>query len=225
MNRVKRHPAALARLAARAALALCLGACVSTKELADPTILVHSPEGTELGVSTTHGTIFLGRFATGGEIDVTAWFGDGPSLETSVVEPLGAGLYTAETEIHLAGVPLAFFEARDGTPVTVRGRVGANPWAISTEIRRDERVDGLLLRPGGGLSGDAEQVGAGVFVGEEPADYRLLGLVSGRIQLADPAGNAVDYVTVIGPTDLWRIIAHKRDLQREPHWVYRDDIL
>jgi hypothetical protein len=202
-----------------------LFSCVSSKELADPTILVHSPAGTELGVSTEYGTVFLGRFARGGEIDVTARFGDGPSLESSVVEPLGAGLFTAETEIRLPAVPLAFHQPQNGAPVTVRGRSGGGTWSVSTSVRADPRVDGILLRPTGGLSGAEEQIGAGVFVGEELEDYRLLGLVSGRIELVDPGGAVAEYVTVVGPTDLWRIVAHRRDLQRKAHWVYRDDIL
>jgi len=206
------------------AAALC-ASCVSTKELADPTILVHSPSGTELGVSTEYGTVFLGRFARGGEIDVTAWFGDGPSLESSVVEPLGAGLFTAETEIRLPAVRLAFHQPQNGAPVIVRGRNGANVWSLEAAVRTDPRVDGILLRPTGGLKGSEEQIGAGVFIGEELEDYRLLGLVSGRIELVDAAGAVTEYVTVVGPTDLWRIVAHGRDLQRKTRWVYREDIL
>lgn len=200
-------------------------ACLNTHEVADPTILIHSPGGTELGVSTDYGTVFLGRFTQGGEIDVTAWFGDGPSLETSVVEPLGAGLFTAETEIRLPAVRMSFDKPAQGTTVTVRGRRGNDPWSIETSVRTDERVEGILLRPTGRLNGNPDQIGAGVFMGEELEDYRLLGLVSGRISLVGADGSTVEYVTVVGPTDLWRIVAHRRDLQRKAHWVYRDDIL
>jgi hypothetical protein len=206
-------------------LLLFCASCLNTHEVADPTILIHSPAGTELGVSTDYGTVFLGRFTQGGEIDVTAWFGDGPSLETSVVEPLGAGLFTAETEIRLPAVRMTFEKPAHGTTVTVRGRAGNEPWSTETAVRTDERVDGVLLRPTGRLDGNPDQIGAGVFIGEELEDYRLLGLVSGRIELVGADGTTVEYVTVVGPTDLWRIVAHRRDLQRKTHWVYRDDIL
>jgi hypothetical protein len=176
-------------------------------------------------VSTEYGTVFLGRFARGGEIDVTAWFGDGPSLESSVVEPLGAGLFTAETEIRLPAVRLAFHQPRNGATVTVRGRNGANIWSLETAVRTDPRVDGILLQPTGSLTGSEEEIGAGVFIGEELEDYHLLGLVSGRIELVDAGGAVTEYVTVVGPTDLWRIVAHGRDLQRKAHWVYREDVL
>jgi hypothetical protein len=206
-------------------LLLPCASCLNTHEVADPTILIHSPAGTELGVSTDYGTVFLGRFTQGGEIDVTAWFGDGPSLETSVVEPLGAGLFTAETEIRLPAVRMTFEKPANGTTVTVRGRAGNDAWSAETAVRTDERVDGVLLRPTGRLDGNPDQIGAGVFIGEELEDYRLLGLVSGRIELVGADGTIVEYVTVVGPTDLWRIVAHRRDLQRKTHWVYRDDIL
>jgi hypothetical protein len=209
-----------------AALAAALAAsCVTSKEIVDPTILVHSPDGTELGVSTEYGTVFLGRYARGGEVDLTAWFGDGPSLEASLVEPIGAGLFTAETEIDLPSVPLAYHSPRNGATVVVRGRIGGDPWEIEAEIRVDPRVDGLLLRPVGGLTGEPEQVGAGVFTTEEVDRRRLLGMVSGRIRLTAADGESVDYVAVVGASDLWRLVAHRRELQRKPHWVYREDVL
>ena len=212
------------RLAALVACA-ALGSCVTSKEVVDPTILIHAPEGTELGVSTEFGTVFLGRYARGGEIDVSAWFGDGPSLETSVVEPIGAGLYTAETEILLPAVPLTFEQPKPGARVTVRGRVGAEPWELEGEVRTDPRVEGILLRPWAGLTGSPSQVGAGVYLGDSPEELRLLGLVSGRLRLIDADGDAVDYVTVVGPRDLWRLAAYRRDLSRKPRWVYREDVL
>ncbi|MEM7306184.1 MAG: hypothetical protein AAF682_05920 [Planctomycetota bacterium] len=215
-----RIQAALAFLAA-----LPLASCVSTKTLADPTLLIHSPEGTELGVATEWGAVFLGRFARGGEVDVTAWFADGPSLENSVVEPIGGGLYTAETNIRLPRIEVTFRAPQQGEPVRVFGRSGGDVWSIPSEVRRDPRVEGILLRPRGGLTGAPEQVGAGVYVGEDELSYQLLGLVSGRIRIVDDNGRGVDYVTVIGPKDLWRLVAHNRDLQQKPRWVYREDVL
>ena len=223
MTRMLRAMSGTLTLAAPALL--LLASCVSTRKLVDPTLLIHSPEGTELGVSTEYGALFLGLYARGGEIDMTAWFGDGPSLEGSVVEPLGAGLYTAETDIRLPSVPLAYHTPRRGDTVVVLGRRGSESWSLTAAVRTDPRVEGILLRPTGGLTGAPNQVGAGVYVGEEVQSFRLLGLVTGRIRLVDAEGVAVDYVTVVGPTDLWRLVAHRRDLQRKPRWVYREDLL
>jgi len=81
------------------ALAALATSCVGSRTLTDPTLEIRTPHGSELGVSTDYGVIFLGRTAQSGSVEITAWFGDGPSIESSVIEPIGGGLYTAETEI------------------------------------------------------------------------------------------------------------------------------
>jgi hypothetical protein len=204
---------------------LLLAACASSGGPNEPSILIHSPGGTELGVSTEFGTLFLGRLARGGEIDLTTWFGDGPSLEGSVIEPLGAGLFTADTEIKLPSVPLTFHTPKHGDKVIVHAHDQHSPWSFSAEVRTDPRVEGILLRPGKLLTGAPDQIGAGVYVTDDSERLLLLGLVSGRIRLIDTAGAALDYVTVMGPTDLWRVVAHNRELQRKPTWVHREDLL
>ena len=110
----------LHRSAALPALLLaCLVAtgCRGVRTAADPTLEVRSIGGQELAVSTDHGIVFLGRTARSGRVEITAWFGDGPSIEASVVEPLGGGLYTAVTEIRLPSVPLSFVTPRPGQEV------------------------------------------------------------------------------------------------------------
>ena len=42
----------------------------------DPTILLRSQAGDELGVSTDYGVLFLNRSGQQGWIDLTAWFSD-----------------------------------------------------------------------------------------------------------------------------------------------------
>ena len=213
------------RCLALVALALLSASCVTNRKLTDPTLLIHSPEGTELGVATEYGAVFLGRFARGGEVDITAWFGDGPSLENSVVEPIGGGLFSAETDLRLPQVPLTYEDPPHNRWVTVQGRSGTDPWLVETQVQRDERVEGLLLRPRGRLNGAAEQIGAGVFLGNEEDGYRLLGLVTGRVRLVDASGTSRDYVTVLGPTELWRLATVRRSLQEKPRWLYREDVL
>lgn len=204
---------------------LLLTACASSGGTQEPSILVHSPGGTELGVSTEFGALFLGQLTRGGEIDLTVWFGDGPSLEGSVVEPLGAGLFTADTEIQLPSVPLTFHTPAHGDEVLVHGHDQYSPWSFSAEVRTDPRVEGILLRPSKLLTGAPDQIGAGVYVTDDSQRLRLLGLISGRIRLIDTAGAEAEYVTVMGPTDLWRVVAHDRELQRKPTWLHREDLL
>ncbi len=192
----------------------------------DPTLEIQTDAGRELGVSTDFGILFLGRSARAGEVLVTAWFGDGPSMEASVIEPLGDGLYTAEVQIRLPTTPLSFVDPRPGERVTVVGRSGSETWEEDVAVLADPRVDGILLQVPKRLRDAPEQVGAGVFVdGREPDQRLLLGLVSGRLELRSADGAVAEYLTVVGPDQLWRLVTRKQDLLYRKRWIYREDIL
>jgi len=196
--------------------ALLCTSCVGTRKLVDPTLRIHTRGGDELGVSTDYGVIFLGRTATAGYIEVEAMFGDGPSVESTVVEPLGGGLYTAETEIRLPSVPLRFEIPAPGT----------GPWNTTVKVASDPRVYGILLEIPLELQGRGNQVGAGVYWVDPFNEYdkRLVGLVTGRVTLSGPDGD-VEFLSVAGPEDLWRLVTHRRDLLQRKTWVYREDIM
>ena len=59
-----------------------------------------------------------------------------------------------------------------------------------------------------------------MFLNEPARELRLLGLVSGRLELEGRR-----YVTAVGPEDLWRLVVHRRNSDRPRRWVYREDIL
>ena len=208
-------------------LALVSTACTGTRKLVDPTVVVTTDRGQELGVSTQYGVVFLGRTARSGRVELEAFYGDGPSIERSVIEPVGGGLFTAETEIRLPAVPLTFELPRPGETVVVRGRKDREAWELELPVRADERVWGLLLPVPAELEAAQDQVGAGVYWRnpEDGADLRLIGLVSGRLRLEDAEGEAVEYLAVEGPEHLWRLVSHRRDHNRRKPWVYREDIL
>ena len=221
------HPRPLLWLCAP--LVLLLGtSCSGTRLLMDPTLRIDTEGGTELGVATEYGVVFLGRPASSGEVDVTAWFGDGPSVEPSVVEPVGGDLYTAETEIRLPWVQLTFQTPPPGSRVRVIGRNSdGSLWQDDIKIRSHNRVRGLLLDVPDRLRGESsDQTGAGVFiVGEDPRDVKLLGLVSGRVRIGTRDGDMRDYLAVVGPVTLTHLVTyHRQDVHRR-RWVYRDDIL
>jgi hypothetical protein len=203
-----------------------LASCVGTHKLQDPTVVIQTGGGTELGVSTDYGVVFLGHSASSGSVEVTAWFGDGPSIEPSVIEPIGGGLYTAETEIRLPSVPMTFLTPKPGDVVLVSGRHGSTTWEEALEVRSDPRVWGILLKVVGELRDHPDQVGAGVFVVPNGDKNRkqLVGLVSGILRLETDEGTR-EYLTVVGPEDLWRLVTHRRDRLRRKPWVYREDIL
>ena len=52
----------------------------------------------------------------------------------------------------------------------------------------------------------------------------MVGLYSGVLRLTTKDGER-EYMTVVGPTDLSRLVTHRRDLLQRKRWVYREDIL
>lgn len=207
-----------------AALALC--SCVGTRRLAHPTLDIRTEHGRELGVSTDHGIVFLGRTARSGPIDVTAWFGDGPSIEPSVIEPIAPGVCTAETEIRLPSVPLWFDDPRPGDELLLIGRRDGELWERKVTVRSDPRVHGILIDPPPEMRGRPDQIGAGLYVLPEGDREKLslVGLVSGSVTLRTDQGER-ELLAVAGPQQLWRLVTHRRDVLRRRPWVYREDVL
>jgi len=200
-----------------------LAACTVTRNVQDPTVTIHTAGGSELGVSTPLGVVFLGRTATSGEVDMTVWFGDGPSIEASIIEPLGDGLYLAQGEIRLPTTEVAFKQPGPGDRVYARGRNGSDVWEVELFPVDDPRIKGLAFRSADPLPDRPDQAGAGVFWHDPDSDQNfLIGLVSGTVQLG---ADGPRYVTAIGGEGLWRLVAHRRESSKEGHFVYRDDIL
>ncbi len=221
---MKAMSARSSRLARLAALSLLLTttACRGTREVVDPVLRVHTDGGTELGVATIYGVVFLGATATSGKVELEAWYGDGPSIEPSVIEPLGGGLYTAEPQIRLPEVPMYFATPGPGDDLLVEGRGPSQSWKAWTKVRTDERVRGILLDVPGQIEGRTNQIGAGVFWvnPDNSIDRRLVGLVSGRLTL-----DGREFLAVVGPEDLWRLVTYRRDHLRHKRRVYREDIM
>ena len=205
-------------------LALTLAACTGNRKVTDPVVAIMTEQGSELGVSTEFGVVFLGTTTDRGPVTVEAYFGDGPSLEQSVIEPVGGGLYTAEMEIRLPHVPVSFDLPADGDVLEVMGRRGWDRWSVMSECRVVEGVEGVLLEIPDGFQDSAEQTGAGVYRKLGEFDRELVGLVSGKVSLQRD-GELRQYLAVIGADTLWRLAAHRRDKLRRRPFVYREDIL
>ena len=214
------------RLLVAAALLPLLASCYGTRNLVDPVVQIQTTGGRELGVTTDYGIVFLGRTARAGEVEVTAWFGDGPSIEPSTIEPIGGTIYTAETEILLPAVPMLFDEPAAGEYVVVIGRNQEGPWRQVLPLQTDPRILGLLIDVPDELNGHDDQIGAGVFryINDDPEKLQLLGLVSGRVTLLTRNGPR-DFVTIVGPEELWRLVTHRRHFPRRRPRVYREDVL
>ena len=208
------------------ALPLLLASCAGTRTLADPTLLIQTEGGRELGVSTEYGVVFLGRTASSGDVDMTVWFGDGPSIEKSAIEPLGGDLFTAETEIRLPSVPLSFDDPTPGDVLTIVGREGGSVWSEEVLVLEDPLVYGLLLAVPEKMRGRNDQIGAGVYTipDDDLSKMRLVGIAAGVITLSTAEGER-EYLAAYGPQQLWRLVTHRRDHNRRKPWIYREDIL
>ncbi|MBL8858563.1 MAG: hypothetical protein JNL28_08675 [Planctomycetes bacterium] len=206
--------------------ALLSTACQGVRTLSDPTLQLRTTGGEELGVSTDYGILFLGRTARSGPVQITAWFGDGPNVEKTVIEPIGHGLYTAETEIRLPEVEMSFDDPKPGAKLVVIGRTDKGPWSETVTVSEDSRVLGLITTVPAALRSAPDQIGAGVFVlvDKDGTRKKLVGLVSGRVRLQSGEGER-EYLTVVGPTDLWRLVSHRREPHTRRRWVYREDIM
>jgi hypothetical protein len=206
-------------------LALLCGACVGSRTLADPTLSIRTPRGSELGVATDHGLVFLGHTARSGRAEVTAWFGDGPSVEPVVIEPVGGGLYTAETEIRLPTIPISFVDPKPGEELVVVGRDENGTWEATVRVADEPRALGILSSIPAELRGRDNQTGAGAYV-PDPEDKQrrlLVGLVAGIVSFQSPSGTR-EYLAIVGPQDLWRLVTHRHEEIKKRRWVYRDDI-
>lgn len=212
------RPTALAL--ALTALAGCAGL---SRPVQEPTVLIEGPGGTELGVSTDYGILFLGRANRSGRIAVTAWFGDGPDIETTIVEPVAGGVYTAETEILLPEIPLTFVRPEEGARVLILGRRADGAWTADARIARDPRVESGLLLAGVSPPLDADATGAPVVLRDERGRWRCLGVVAGLVEL-EGAGGSARYLTVAGPETTWRLVAHRRTVEDRKPPVYREDV-
>lgn len=215
-----------ALLAALLLVAVSTG-CTGMRTLSDPTLLVETSGGRELGVATDYGVVFLGRTARSGQARITAWFGDGPSLERTVIEPIGPELCTADTPIRLPDVVMDFRDPRPGEKLHVYGRDAAGPWNEVVTVESDPRVLGLVTTIPARLRGASDQVGAGVYTlpdGGDPRTKKLVGLVAGTLRLRTTAGDR-EYLAIVGPQDLWRLVTNSRDAGARRPWVYREDVL
>ncbi len=202
--------------------------CRTVKDAVDPTLLIQTPGGIELGVATDYGVVFLGQTRSSGEVDIGVWYGDGASIESSVIEPIGNGIFTAEIDIRMPTVPLSFETPEPGQKVLVVGRSGRKRWTERLKIVSDPHLRrGMLLEIDSDLADDPSQIGAGVYVFRDETEELpyLLGLVSGRLRVAQTDGSVAEYLTVVGPEDLWRLVVHRRALPSKAKWVYREDIL
>jgi hypothetical protein len=144
-----------------------------------------------------------------------------------VIEPVGPVLCTADTPIRLPDAPLDFRDPRPGEKLFVYGRDAQGPWKAEVTVQADPRLLGLVSTIPPRLRNAPDQVGAGVYTYPEEGDERtkkLVGLVAGIVTLRTSEGER-EFLAIVGPQELWRLVTRRRDAGARRPWVYRDDIL
>lgn len=200
-----------------------LASCRGVRTVADPVVQIRTSGGQELGVSTDYGIVFLGRTARSGTAEVTAWYGDGPSVEKVVIEAVGGTIYTAQTEIRLPECQMDFETPVPGSQLVIHGRDARGPWKEKVVVLEDPRILGLVTTVPDRLRGKADCTGAGVFaVPADEHEKRLVGLVAGRVLLQTKQGER-EFLAVVGAEHLWRLVA--RGAPDRSRWIYREDVL
>ena len=186
------------RLAPLAA-ALLLTACSGSRKLVDPVVVITTRNGMELGVTTQSGIVFTGATAERGEVEIEAWFGDGPTIERTIIEPVSDELFTAETDIVLPSVPISFDEPRDGESLQLMGRKDGARWSTSARVKTDPAGSGCCSRSPRASRTNSTRWGPACSALSEHR-HELVGLVVGKVQL-ERNGSIERYPAVAGPTE------------------------
>ena len=122
-----------------------------------------------------------------------------------------------------AGLDITIFALRYPNDTHFQDSIARVAFSYDARVAADSHVEGFLLENSGPLRKLTDrQLGAGVYVDDEGVP-RLVGLVSGRLQLQTADGTA-SYLTVIGPGELWRLLTHSRDLGRPRSVPNRGDV-
>jgi tetratricopeptide (TPR) repeat protein len=209
---------------AAVALAAC-ASCVGTRTLTNPTLALRTSGGEELGVSTEYGIVFLGHTAQAGRSRSRA--GSATGLTSS--RPSSSrrrGPVHGRDRDPPAAHPADLRDAR-ARPAALAdrprprrdlGRMGRGPErrARAGPDHEHPRPTARPRRP------DRRRHLRRSEQGPQPAP--LVGLYAGELRLSSPSGER-SYLAFVGPTDLWRLVAHRKDLLQKKRWIYRDDVL
>ncbi len=148
-----------------------------------PVVQITTTRGTELGVSTDEGILFLGRTAQQGPAKVFYFLGPSPLVEVGEVLPLGGPLSTVQLEVDIPTIPISFEPVRPGEELVLMGLDGPRVWQHPVRaVDNAELVNGTVLEQPAGLELQPWHIGAGVFRRTD-GGLALVGLLKGRARI------------------------------------------
>ncbi len=141
-----------------------------------PTVLITTTEGTEQGVLTTEGVLFLGRTSQQGPAKVLYYLGPSPLVEAGEIKRMGGPLMEVDLEVNVPWVPISFEALRLGELLELYVIEDGNPRRYTVMASTNKAFEGTLVTWPEGLSLSPEKVGCGVFR-KTPKGLSLVGLV------------------------------------------------
>jgi len=202
------------------ALIVCLAGCTQwlfsgVHYPADdrPVVRIETRGGTELGVGTDAGILFLGRTAQAGPCRIHYWLGPTPLVEDGVVEPYGGVFFKATMDLHHQQVPFLDRELAADEPLLALLTDGRSFEEVPLERARGPVVDGdVVAWPGRDLP-----AGTGVFVRDERG-LHVVGMIAGRLELGDER-----YLVHTGISAWREALLTAKPRRPERHVVHRPD--
>ncbi|MGA0060933.1 MAG: hypothetical protein ACO3RU_15240 [Planctomycetota bacterium] len=200
-SRLSIRPLALLALPAMLATAGCSGWFFSGVDYPDrsrPIARIETQGGVEYGATTEFGVLFLGRTATEGPCRVRMFLGEQLIVDDGQIEPFGAGIWRAQTDLVGQGAPLWT------SPITGEEDLVAlcldESLAVDVPVRLAllDGVDGYVLEaPDRDLP-----AGTPIFVRDAAERLWFAGLVSARATLQLSGGAQTDLLVFAGPRAL-----------------------
>lgn len=180
---------------------------------ARPVMRIETRGGSELGVGTDAGILFLGRTAQKGPCRIHYWLGPTPLVDDGEVERWGGVFFRANMDLKHPYAPFLDRDLGDDEPLV----------ALMTDGRSFEEI-GLQRARGPGVAGDLVvwpgrdlEAGTGVFVYGERG-LALVGMIAGSVQLGDQR-----YLVHTGTTALREALLAAKPSREPRRVVHRPD--
>lgn len=183
-----------------------------------PVVAIQTIGGTELGVATDDGIVFLGRSAIEGPVKVTYWLDRAPVIEAGTIRPLGGPLLQVELDVPIPTVPIDFEETKPNETLTMMGVDGLNRWRVPVQVVTDDRIVGNAITAPASVELGPQHIGAGVFR-ETDGGMHLVGMVKAVAR----ASTGERWFLLAGPTELRRALLEPKGAVPEREIRYRAD--
>lgn len=180
-----------------------------------PVMFIETRGGSELGVGTDDGILFLGRTAKEGPCRIHYWLGPTPLVEDGVVEAWGGVFFRAKMDLRFQHAPYLDRDLAPDEPLFAMLTDGRACEEVPLQRAHGPDIDGdVVVWPGRDLP-----AGAGVFAHTDDG-LRLVGMIAGSVEVAGQR-----YLVHTGTT-AWREAMLTALPRREPRRVVHrpDDI-